>query len=74
MWEADRPTASICTCRGTGSGIGDMGDPGTWEGLRGIRNHRATESATVPRWYSPSLRPMDCDLLTRLGGMPPEWR
>ncbi|MYY09984.1 hypothetical protein GT204_13945 [Streptomyces sp. SID4919] len=73
-WESGRPTAGICSRCGTESGIGDMGEPGTWEGLQGIRKYRGYWVGNGARRQSPSLRPKDWDLLTQLGGIPPEWR
>ncbi|MFF2021595.1 hypothetical protein ACFVW2_07260 [Streptomyces sp. NPDC058171] len=74
IWEAGWPTAAICPCCGTESGIGDLGEPGSWEGLRGIRDYRGYWVGNGAHWYSPYLRPKEWDLLAQLGSIPPEWR
>ncbi|MFF8960301.1 hypothetical protein [Streptomyces sp. NPDC014894] len=74
IWENGWPTAVICPCCGTESGIGDMGDPGTWEGLRGIRDYRGYWVGNGARWHSPTLRPKEWDLLAQLADIPTVWR
>lgn len=74
FWEHGVPTSAICPCCGTESGIEDMGDPGDWEGLRGIRNFRGYWVGNGAQWDTPTERPKDWDLLKQLANIPPEWR
>ncbi|MFI1014800.1 hypothetical protein [Streptomyces sp. NPDC020965] len=74
FWENGWPTAGICDCCGTESGIGDMGTPGTWEGLSGIRDYRGYWVGHGAVWNSPSLKPKGWDLLTQIANIPERWR
>jgi len=74
FWENGVPTSAICPCCGIESGIEDMGDLGTWKGLRGIRNFRGYWVGNGSGWSSPTLRPKDWDLFEQMANIPPEWR
>ncbi|MFE0426442.1 hypothetical protein [Streptomyces sp. NPDC058953] len=73
-WEDGWPTASICACCGTESGIGDMGWPGNARHLEGIRAFRGWWVGNGAVWYRPYHRPPDWDLLTQLANIPQHWR
>ncbi|MCC3651173.1 hypothetical protein LIX60_06725 [Streptomyces sp. S07_1.15] len=74
LWEGGWPNYIICPCCGTESGIGDAGNPDSWEGLQGIRNSRGYWIGNGAQWSSPSLKPKSWDLLRQLAQLPPEWR
>ncbi|WP_267245258.1 hypothetical protein [Streptomyces sp. PR69] len=73
FWEDGWPTSVICDCCGTESGVGDMGEPGSWDGLSGIRNYRGYWVGNGAQWHS-SRKPKDWDLLEQLSHIPPQWR
>lgn len=74
FWRDGVPTETVCPCCGTESGIDDLGSPGVWESLRGIRVRRGHWVANGALWAVPAARPADWDVLEQMGSVPPEWR
>ncbi|MEU4143994.1 FmdB family zinc ribbon protein [Streptomyces parvulus] len=71
---AGRPTETICPACGAESGIDDLGRPGDWDALHGIRARRGYWAAVGCPWAVPAARPATWDLMEQLARVPDAWR
>lgn len=73
-WRAGRPTETLCPACGAESGIDDLGRPGDWDALHGIRARRGYWAAVGCPWAVPAARPATWDLIEQLARLPDAWR
>jgi hypothetical protein len=74
FWRGGVPTEATCPCCGIESGIDDLGTPGVWETLRGIRARRGYWVANRALWAVPNARPAGWNVLEQLESIPADWR
>ncbi|MDT0615318.1 hypothetical protein [Streptomyces lancefieldiae] len=74
FWRDGIPTETVCPSCGVESGIDDLGTPGDWDTLRGIRARRGYWAALGARWADPTARPVKWDVLVQLARVPDAWR
>ncbi|WUM11015.1 hypothetical protein OHB16_09760 [Streptomyces sp. NBC_00334] len=74
FWRDGAPTETACPSCGAESGIDDLGTPGDWDALRGIRARRGYWVALGAPWADPDARPVEWDVLVQLARVPDAWR
>ncbi|MFC8872924.1 hypothetical protein ACFUAC_35645 [Streptomyces sp. NPDC057148] len=74
FWRDGTPTETVCPSCGSVSGIDDLGTPGVWDALRGIRARRGYWVALGAPWAVPAARPAEWDVLAQLARIPDDWR
>ncbi|MGW8748925.1 hypothetical protein [Streptomyces sp. NPDC055794] len=74
LWRGGRPTETLCPACGAESGIDDLGTPGDWDALHGIRARRGYWAAVGAPWAVPAARPATWDLREQLARVPAAWR